>query len=604
MPTPTDAFVIAVLVLTLITPYVLYPLLVRLVPRVRRRSGGSERGPLPSVSILIPAHNEAERIAQKIENVLSLDYPENQVEVLVASDGSDDATAAIARRYESMGVKVFELKVRRGKLGALTFLLEHTRGQVTMFTDVGAVLPANALIELAGELSDPGVGVAVPRYVAQGKGSASAASDAAYWGRETKLKQLEADRDMLLGAHGACYVMRRHLVLTVPPDTIHDDFVWPMLARERGPRVVYRPDLLVVDDAPTRLSTVFERTARMAHGNLQMLIRYRRLLSPARGRLALSLVGHKLLKTLGPVWIGALIVFVNVRAIDHEAFVPLALIGDLLLLGAMGAAALGWDGASLPRPFAIVAHGLVAQLACAIGMGRYLFGLEGVRWRRPRENQVLQLTRPAQPPRSVRILKRTLDVLGAGIGLLLASPVMLLAAIAIRLNSRGPVIYRQERLALDIEGRTHPFVMWKFRSMRLDAEADGRPVWAEERDPRITSVGAFLRKSRLDELPQLFQVLRGEMSLVGPRPERPAIADELAIQLPGYDDRLMPCKPGITGWAQIHTGYDTCLDSVREKLLYDFTYNAHLYDLRSYIAMELRVVTRTVAVMIFGRGAR
>ena len=489
-------------------------------------------------------------------------------------------------------------------MGALTHLLEQTRGEVTMFTDVGAMLPANALAELVGELGDPAVGVAVARYVAQAVGGASAASDAAYWGRETRLKQLEAERDMLLGAHGACYVMRRHLVLTVPIDTIHDDFVWPMLARERGARVVYRPDIVVVDEAPKRLSTVFERTARMAHGNMQMLVRYRRLLSPMRGRLALSLLGHKLLKTLGPVWIGALAVFVNVRAITEEGFVSLALIGDLLLLVAMGGAALGWNGASLPRPLGIAAHGLVAQLACAAGMGRYLLRLEGIRWRRPPENQVLKLTRPAQPPRSVRILKRTLDVVGAGIGLLLASPVMLLAALAIRISSPGPVIYRQERLALDLEGRAHPFVMWKFRSMRVDAEADGRPVWAEEQDPRITRVGAFLRKSRLDELPQLFQVLRGEMSLVGPRPERPTIADELAIQLPGYDDRLMPCKPGITGWAQIHTGYDTCLDSVREKLLFDFTYNAHLYDLRSYIAMELRVVTRTVAVMIFGRGAR
>ena len=604
MPTPIDAFIITALTLAIITPYVLYPLFVRLVPRARRRSSGSTPGPLPSVSVLIPAHNEAERIAQKIENVLALDYPANRLEVLVASDGSDDATAAIARRYEDNGVKVFELKVRRGKLGALTYLLEQTRGEVTMFTDVGAMLPANALVELVGELGDPAVGVAVARYVAQAVGGASAASDAAYWGRETRLKQLEAERDMLLGAHGACYVMRRHLVLTVPIDTIHDDFVWPMLARERGARVVYRPDIVVVDEAPKRLSTVFERTARMAHGNMQMLVRYRRLLSPMRGRLALSLLGHKLLKTLGPVWIGALAVFVNVRAITEEGFVSLALIGDLLLLVAMGGAALGWNGASLPRPLGIAAHGLVAQLACAAGMGRYLLRLEGIRWRRPPENQVLKLTRPAQPPRSVRILKRTLDVLGAGIGLLLASPVMLLAALAIRINSRGPVIYRQERLALDVEGRAHPFVMWKFRSMRVDAEADGRPVWAEEQDPRITRVGAFLRKSRLDELPQLFQVLRGEMSLVGPRPERPTIADELAIQLPGYDDRLMPCKPGITGWAQIHTGYDTCLDSVREKLLYDFTYNAHLYDLRSYVAMELRVVTRTVSVMIFGRGAR
>jgi len=115
MPTPIDAFIITALTLAIITPYVLYPLFVRLVPRARRRSSGSTPGPLLSVSVLIPAHNEAERIAQKIENVLALDYPADRIEVLVASDGSDDATAAIARRYEDNGVKVFELKVRRGK---------------------------------------------------------------------------------------------------------------------------------------------------------------------------------------------------------------------------------------------------------------------------------------------------------------------------------------------------------------------------------------------------------------------------------------------------------------------------------------------------------
>jgi lipopolysaccharide/colanic/teichoic acid biosynthesis glycosyltransferase len=140
--------------------------------------------------------------------------------------------------------------------------------------------------------------------------------------------------------------------------------------------------------------------------------------------------------------------------------------------------------------------------------------------------------------------------------------------------------------------------------MRVDAEADGQAVWAQEEDPRITSVGAFLRKTRLDEVPQLFQVLRGEMTLIGPRPERPSISDTLASQLPAYDDRLASCKPGITGWAQVHTGYDTSVDSVREKLLYDFTYNAHLYHLRSYLTMEARVVLLTVAVMVYGRGAR
>ena len=94
------------------------------------------------------------------------------------------------------------------------------------------------------------------------------------------------------------------------------------------------------------------------------------------------------------------------------------------------------------------------------------------------------------------------------------------------------------------------------------------------------------------------------MSLVGPRPERPSISDVLAEQLPGYDDRLLTCKPGITGWAQVHTGYDTSVESVREKLLYDFAYSAHLYGLRSYLAMEIRVVVLTLAVIVYGRGAR
>jgi len=197
-----------------------------------------------------------------------------------------------------------------------------------------------------------------------------------------------------------------------------------------------------------------------------------------------------------------------------------------------------------------------------------------------------------------------LDVIGGSLGILLALPLIPFIALAIRLNSPGPVLYRQERIAKDLIGRHYRFSIWKFRTMRVDAEADGKPVWAQDKDPRVTTVGAFLRRTRLDELPQLFQVLRGEMTLIGPRPERPCISASLSSQLPAYDDRLAPCKPGITGWAQIHTGYDTSVDSVREKLLYDFAYNAHLYGLRSYVAMETRVILGTVFVMVYGRGAR
>ncbi|MBT8451122.1 MAG: sugar transferase [Deltaproteobacteria bacterium] len=597
-----DILIIAFLFLGLVSPYLLYPLLVRYGFPPRERSVVEEAERLPKVNVLIPAHNEAARLDQKLRNTLALSYPRDRIEILVASDGSDDHTADVGRAYEDSGVRVFELSERGGKLAALNHLLAHAQGELILFTDVGADLPENTVSELVQDLADPGVAVAMPRYASVGdKGAATA--DGAYWNRETRLKKLEAERDMLLGAHGACYLMRRHTIAAVPADTIHDDLLWPLLARAAGGRIVYRSDIVVPDAAPVHLSTIFERTARMAHGNLQILWRNRALLSPRHARIAASLIGHKLLKTLGPVWILSLALWVNYRALSASALVPLAIAGDALVLFLLGAAIWRTAGLPLPRSVAMGVHALVAMTACGVGILRFPLRANGTRWRRPPENDVLALHRPALPPRSVRAVKRTLDITGSLIGILFALPLIPFIALAIRLDSKGPVLYRQERVAKDYMGRPRSFAIWKFRTMRVDAEADGQAVWAVERDPRITSVGRFLRKLRLDELPQLFQVLGGDMTLVGPRPERPSITDSLAVQLPSYDDRHAPCKPGITGWAQVHTGYDTSVDSVREKLLYDFTYNAHLYGLRSYLGMEIRVILLTLAVIINRKGA-
>ncbi len=606
MPNWFDIVLITFLFLALIFPYVVYPLLVRFAIEPTRNSTATSEAKgecLPTVSVLIPAHNEATRLDQKLLNTLALLYPGDRIEILVASDGSDDQTAAVARAYDTEGVQVFELTERGGKLAALKRLLSHARGDLVLFTDVGAHLPARALIELAAEFDDPNVVVAMPRYSSVGEAGTGAA-EAAYWDRETRLKSLEADREMLLGAHGACYVMRREAIAEVPADTIHDDFLWPLLARARGGRIVYRSDIAVPDAATDRLSTVFERTARMAHGNLQLLWRQRSLLRPRCGRIAFSLVGHKLLKTLGPLWIVGLAAWVNVRAVTESTMVPLAIAGDGLLVLLLGSCAWRRLGLPLPRSLEVAVHALVAQYACGVGIIRFAFGYNGTRWRRPPENEVLALQRPARPPRSVRIAKRSVDILGSSLAIVVSLPLIPLIALAIRLNSPGPILYRQERVARDAAGREYRFLIYKFRTMREDAEADGEAVWAEEDDPRVTAVGALLRKTRLDELPQLFQVLRGEMTLIGPRPERPSICNILVPQLPGYDDRLAACKPGITGWAQVHTGYDTSVESVREKLLYDFAYNAHLYGLRSYLAMEMRVILLTLAVMLYGRGAR
>ncbi len=191
-------------------------------------------------------------------------------------------------------------------------------------------------------------------------------------------------------------------------------------------------------------------------------------------------------------------------------------------------------------------------------------------------------------------VKRAID-LGLGIaGLTVALPLLPLIALLIKLDSRGPVFYRQERLG---EGG-QPFWLVKFRSMRPDAEERSGPIWAGERDPRVTRVGRFLRHSRLDELPQLINVVRGQMSLIGPRPERPAFVSQLQEKIPFYIHRLA-VKPGITGWAQVKYHYGASVEDALEKLQYDFYYIKNLS-----IFLDLLILLQTLQVVIFARGSR
>jgi sugar transferase (PEP-CTERM system associated) len=192
-----------------------------------------------------------------------------------------------------------------------------------------------------------------------------------------------------------------------------------------------------------------------------------------------------------------------------------------------------------------------------------------------------------------RAAKRVLDVLMAGALLLLASPLMAVVAVLIKLDSKGPVFYRQERVGL--QGRS--YWLWKFRSMRTDAEKDGA-VWAKADDDRVTRVGRFIRKSRIDEIPQIFNVLVGDMSFVGPRPERPVFVEQLKQQIPFYGLREM-VKPGITGWAQIRYPYGASVEDARNKLEYDLYYVKN-----GSAVLDLAIVFHTVRHVLQGRGAR
>ncbi len=190
--------------------------------------------------------------------------------------------------------------------------------------------------------------------------------------------------------------------------------------------------------------------------------------------------------------------------------------------------------------------------------------------------------------------KRAFDIIAGGLLLALTLPIILLTAIAIKLESKGPAFYRQRRVGLYNEG----FDILKLRSMRQDAEVAGTAVWAAEDDPRITRIGRFIRKVRIDELPQTWTVLKGEMSFVGPRPERPQFVQQLEEKLPFYAERHM-VKPGITGWAQINYPYGASIEDARHKLEYD------LYYAKNYSPfLDLLILLQTLRVVLWPVGAR
>jgi lipopolysaccharide/colanic/teichoic acid biosynthesis glycosyltransferase len=217
---------------------------------------------------------------------------------------------------------------------------------------------------------------------------------------------------------------------------------------------------------------------------------------------------------------------------------------------------------------------------------------------------------PAVQPARLEYFDRAVNIILATIGLLLAAPIMLIFGLLVKLSSPGPIFYAQARVGLDrrragrqsrgYDRRTRdlgggPFMILKFRTMRIGAEKNGA-VWAVPRDARVTLVGRVMRKYRIDELPQLVNVIRGEMNIVGPRPERPSIFSRLCDDIAEYPLRQR-ARPGITGWAQVNQAYDTTLDDVRAKVRYDLEYIE-----RQGVAEDLMIMARTVPVMIFRKG--
>ena len=365
--------------------YLGYPALAGLRARLRPRP--PRTAPIePTVSIIVVAHNEAPRIAQRIENLLALDYPPERLEILIGSDGSTDATVGIAGNYAAAGVRVCAFKERRGKAAVINDVVPQVRGEIVVFADARQRFEAGSLRALVANFADPSVGAASGELMlATSTGTATAARGAAfYWRYEKFIRAAEGRVDSTIGATGAIYAIRTALFEPIPHDTILDDVVIPVRIVRKGYRVLFEPLARAFDVASETGRQEFMRKARTNAGTFQLFARERWLLNPWRNRLWFATISHKGLRLTLPL-LHALALVSNV-ALAWQLGVGA---WELLLAGqvAFYAAAVTGHLLGQSRRRSVVfsvpcAIGLLSW-AAVVGFARFLTNGQQVTWETP-----------------------------------------------------------------------------------------------------------------------------------------------------------------------------------------------------------------------------
>jgi len=351
-----------------------YPLVLLSLRLIVRRP--VKKAPIqPALSLLIPAYNEARVIERKILNSLALDYPAGRMEIVVASDGSTDATEAIARRFEANGVRLVTFAKKRGKMALLNASIHEMRGKIVVFTDASAMLAPDALRRLIENFADPSVGAVSGRYQVVRPGEVNiGASESLYWKYETFLKTQESQLDSTLGGHGQLHAIRKNLYPFPPPETINDDYVIPLSVVSRGFRAVYEPDAVVFEEA--REMTGFARRIRIMTGNLQQLHNLPQLLRPLQPLPVFFFVSHKVLRLVAPfAMLGALAA--NLFLLRSPVYAALF----CLQIGFYMLAAVELTGRLRPRALALPFYFCMVNAAAFFGLYHALTRRKSMAWK-------------------------------------------------------------------------------------------------------------------------------------------------------------------------------------------------------------------------------
>ncbi len=580
----------------------LYPLLLRVLAK-RQKAIKVETSPvktMPKIGIVMCAYNEEAYIRAKLDNLAMLDYPPTAYDIHIGLDGCTDNTESVinsvsrdlVQKRVQCNTHVFN--TNQGKVKTLNYLIEKTKKHydILLFTDVSALLSIDALRNVAQAFHNPKVGVVSGDYQFL---NPAQPEQSKYWQYQNKLKRDEGALGAVIGVPGAMFAVRAPLVKTVPENTINDDFVIPMRAIEQGYEAVVDPDLGIIELESDTTGQELKRRVRIGAGNLQQLWFLKSMLRARNGWKAFNFFSGKALRAVMPIII----------ALGSAALVALALMGSevaqlttLCTGGALlieSALKFGLGIKKVPL-LSSLSYLFVNYLFALVGIVKWCFGHYANSWNNSGTRDIDYV------PMSVRVGKRTIDIIGSAMGLIMMMPIMVLTALIIKLSSKGPVFYKQWRVGKASGSWVSLFYMYKFRTMVVNAEQNTGAVWSKNNDPRITKVGRFLRKTRIDELPQLWNVLIGDMSLIGPRPERPDFHKKLEFHIPFFSERTMNIKPGISGLAQIKEAYANDINGMRQKLAWDMAYTLSLSSPIRWIKTEITIVFATLKVMLLAKG--
>lgn len=373
--TNLPVFLTLVTIGLLLYTYVGYPALLWLLNRMlpAPKSPRTEPTPWPDVSILLSAYNEEDIIADRLKNLLALDYPRERLEILVGSDGSTDRTCGIVRQFDPQGIRLIAFKKRRGKASVVNDLVSLARGEIVVLTDANTFFHPDAVRELIRALRRHPSACAVVGRVDLRSSAATGNLDGMYWRYETFIKTLESRFGAVLGAHGPIYAFRRAQYRPLPKEAIVDDFLIPMLMRLRSDGQIFLiPTAKAWETSPARVRDEFYRRVRIGAGDLQALIWTWPLLFPGKGMVALAYLSHKVLRWLGP-WLMVTAFIANLWLLDIPFF-RILFIQQLALYG------LGFSAAFVRRvPILGVAasaarYFVVLNVAILLGFVQFMLG--------------------------------------------------------------------------------------------------------------------------------------------------------------------------------------------------------------------------------------